>query len=42
LIDPQLHDDHPEVLDGRHLIASYQVNVEFTTEPYAYELYHYD
>jgi len=31
LIDPSLANDHPEVLDGQHLIASYQVNVEFRT-----------
>jgi len=33
LIDPSLANDHPEVLDGQHLIASYQVNVEFRTAP---------
>jgi len=31
VIDPQLYNDHPEVVDGQHDIATYQVNVVFST-----------
>jgi len=32
-IDPALKSDHPEALDGKTVIATYQVNVEFRTSP---------
>jgi len=33
LIDPQLYDVDSDVLDGQHVIATYQVNVVFSTSP---------
>jgi len=33
LVDPQLYDDYPRVVNGREVIATYQVNVVFSTSP---------
>jgi len=31
LVDPQLYNEYPTVVDGQHVIATYQVNVVFST-----------
>jgi len=33
VVDPQLYDDYPGVVNGRQVIAQYQVNVVFSTSP---------
>jgi len=33
VVDPQLYDDYPGVVDGKREIATYQVNVVFSTSP---------